>query len=138
MWGCERRACKKEKVFTVKENSLTITCTPKCEKEITINLQEYLNYKEIKSVIETDINFTLNLGKYNEVYTEEEISNMIATSGSITNHEWYILNLMNGLITRKERKQETTIDTTDWDRLIKEIYDFPKNDVGALEETVKI
>ena len=66
--------CKKEKVFTVKENSLTITCTPKCEKEITINLQEYLNYKEIKSVIETDINFTLNLGKYNEVYTEEEIN----------------------------------------------------------------
>ena len=63
-------------------------------------------------------------------YTEEEEANIIEMSDSITSYEYYILNLMIGLFKFK------VVDTSDYKRFIKEVYDFPKNDIASLEEAV--
>jgi len=71
-------------------------------------------------------------------YSDEEIKNIIENHESITSYEFYILNLMNGLITMKQRKQETPVNTTDNERLLKEVFDFPKNNITELENKVNI
>ena len=38
----------------------------------------------------------------------------------------------------KQRNQEDTIITTDYKRLVKEVYDFPKNNIEELEKKVNI
>ena len=80
----------------------------------------------------------IDLAKRIKIYNEDEINNIIENHESITSYEFYILNLINGLITLRQRKGENTIDTTDYNRLLKEVYDFPKNDISQLEKKVNI
>jgi hypothetical protein len=101
-------------------------------------IQNKMSIREIPLDNLTKLLGNENLAKQKIIYTEDEIRKIIDISGSINSYEWYILNLMNGLITLRQRAQETTIDTTNYKRLIKEIYDFPKNDIEALEKVVKI
>ena len=79
-----------------------------------------------------------NLANQVKVYNDDEINKIIEDHESITSYEFYILNLMNGLITKRMRKQETTIETTDYKRLLKEVYDFPKNNLIELEKRVNL
>ena len=65
--------CTNLREFTINDGSLTITCSSSCEKQTTINLNEYLNYPEMKLAIESGMNYTLNPGKFSEIFTEEEI-----------------------------------------------------------------
>ena len=52
--------------------------------------------------------------------------------------KFYILNLMSGLITKIKRDFEEDIDTSDYKTLVKEFYDFPKNNIEELEKKVNI
>jgi hypothetical protein len=69
-------------------------------------------------------------------YTDEEIVNIINKYDSITSYEYYVLNLMLGLFKSKSIKNGSPIDTSNYERFIKEVYDFPKNDIESLENTV--
>jgi len=91
-----------------------------------------LNKKSIREMPLKNLEILLgdtNLAKRIKVYTDDEITKIIDNHESITSYEFYILNLMNGLI---------TIKTTDFKRLVKEVYDFPKNNIEELEEKVNI
>lgn len=103
--------------------------------------QGILNKKSIREMPLKNLEILLgdvNLAKRIKVYTDDEITKIIDNHESITSYEFYILNLINGLITIKQRKQETPIITTDFKRLVKEVYDFPKNNIEELEEKVNI
>ena len=103
-----------------------------------------LNIKNKKSIREMPIkNLEIllgdnNLAKQIKIYNKEEINKIKLDHESITSYEFYILNLISGLITKKIRKQENPIETTDYSRLIKEIYDFPKNNITELEKKVNL
>ena len=104
-------------------------------------LQSIQNNKSIREMPLKNLKILLgddNLANQIKVYNDDEINNIIEDHESITSYEFYILNLMNGLITKRMRKQETTIETTDYKRLLKEVYDFPKNNVIELEKRVNL
>ena len=63
-----------------------------------------------------------------KIYSKDEEENINKIYGSITNYEYYILSL----ITLIFRKDETGKELTDYNYLIKQIYDFPRNDINDL------
>ena len=104
-------------------------------------LQSIQNNKSIREMPLRNLEILLgdnNLARQIKVYSDDEINKIIADHESITSYEFYILNLMNGLITKRMRKQQTTVETTDYKRLLKEVYDFPKNNLIELEKTVNL
>ena len=56
----------------------------------------------------------------NPEYTDEEIVNIINKYDSITSYEYYVLNLMLGLFKSKSIKNGSPIDTSNYERFIKE------------------
>ena len=108
--------------------------------KITYNIEKILNLvsgiESFKSIREMPFEVINKYYKDEEVskiikeYTEEEEANIIEMSDSITSYEYYILNLMIGLFKFK------VVDTSDYKRFVKEVYDFPKNDIASLEEAV--
>lgn len=104
-------------------------------------LQSIQNNKSIREMPLKNLKILLgddNLASQVKVYNDNEINKIIEDHESITSYEFYILNLMNGLITKRMRRQETTIETTDYKRLLKEVYDFPKNNLIELEKRVNL
>ena len=77
-------------------------------------------------------------------YTPEEVTKIIEEYDSITNREYYILHLLTLLIKTPNNKSEVITDEeevkieTDYERFIKEIYDFPHNDIKELENIIFI
>ncbi len=113
--------------------------------KITYNVEKMLNlitYMKNKSIREMPYEVINKYYKDEEAaktikeYTEEEEANIIEMSDSITSYEYYILNLMLRLLKFKAVKNATSIDTSNYKRFLKEVYDFPKNDIASLEEAV--
>ena len=63
-----------------------------------------------------------------KIYSKDEEENINKIYGSITNYEYYILSL----ITLIFRSDEEGVEITDYSYLIKQIYDFPRNDINDL------
>jgi len=63
-----------------------------------------------------------------KIYSKDEEENINKIYGSITNYEYYILSL----ITLIFRSDEEGTEITDYSYLIKQIYDFPRNDINDL------
>lgn len=110
--------------------------------KITYNIEKMLNllsgiqsFKSIREMPYEVINKYYKdeeSAKLIKEYTEEEEANIKEMSDSITSYEYYILNLILGLF----KMNAASIDTSDYKRFVKEVYDFPKNDIVSLEEAV--
>lgn len=62
-------------------------------------------------------------------YTDEELITIKENWGTVTAYEYYILNLLFGLIQRDPLVGE---DKTDYKRIVEEIYVFPRNNIDKL------
>ena len=91
-------------------------------------IQSFKSLREISE--ENMLNLIGNKFKVDEIkiYSKDEEENINKIYGSITNYEYYILSL----ITLIFRRDEKGVEITDYSYLIKQIYDFPRNDINDL------
>lgn len=95
------------------------------------------SFKSIREMSEDNmLNLIGNQFKVDEIkiYSKDEEIEINKTYGSITNYEYYILSL----ITLIFRNEDDGTDITDYNYLIKQIYDFPRNDLDDLKKYVSI
>ena len=95
------------------------------------------NFKSIREMSEDNmLNLIGNQFKVDEIkiYSKDEEIEINKIFGSITNYEYYILDLLTLIF----RSEDDGTDITDYNYLIKQIYDFPRNDLDDLKKYVSI
>ena len=108
-------------------------------EKITLLISGIQSFKSVREIpLETITKYYGNEEEAMEIkeYSEDDIKKITEMSDSITSYEYYLLNLILGLFKSRAVDMAAPIDTTDYKRFIKEVYDFPKNDIETLEETV--
>ena len=108
-------------------------------EKMTLLISGIQSFKSVREIpLETITKYYGNEEEAMEIkeYSEDDIKKITEMSDSITSYEYYLLNLILGLFKSKAVDMAAPIDTTDYKRFIKEVYDFPKNDIESLEETV--
>lgn len=97
-------------------------------KTLISGIQSFKSVREMSE--ENMLNLIGNKFKVDEIkiYSKDEEENINKIYGSITNYEYYILSL----ITLIFRRDEKGVEITDYSYLIKQIYDFPRNDINDL------
>ena len=108
-------------------------------EKMTLLISGIQSFKSVREIpLETITKYYGNEEEAMEIkeYSEDDIKKITEMSDSITSYEYYLLNLILGLFKSRAVDMAAPIDTTDYKRFIKEVYDFPKNDIETLEETV--